>query len=128
MKSKFDSSKITLFFTGTIAFLILTCYIDAWSADVYLLKSQILSGEKKMNCPYCNNNIADGYVNCPACGAQLVQVQQHSFGGEENVNACFEALREEVKKLGYRDLCVMANTSPTESSYKAGINASYTKT
>ena len=39
-----------------------------------------------MNCPYCNNNIADGYANCPACGAQLVQNQQYSFGGEENVN------------------------------------------
>ena len=39
-----------------------------------------------MNCPYCNNNIADGYTNCPACGAQLVQNQQYSFGGEENVN------------------------------------------
>ena len=55
-----------------------------------------------------------------------VQNLINDFGGEENVHECFEALREAVKKLGYRDLCVMANTAPTESSYKAGINASYT--
>jgi len=48
------------------------------------------------------------------------------FGSEENVHECFEALREAVKKIGYRDLCVMANVAPSQSSYKAGINASYT--
>jgi len=24
-----------------------------------------------MICPYCNNNIADGYANCPSCGAAV---------------------------------------------------------
>ena len=39
-----------------------------------------------MNCPYCNNNIPDGYANCPACGAQLGQAQQCSCCCAENVN------------------------------------------
>lgn len=28
-----------------------------------------------MNCPYCNNNLPDGALACPACGASFVQQQ-----------------------------------------------------
>ena len=48
------------------------------------------------------------------------------FGSAENVRECFEALREEVKRLGYRDLAVIANLLPTEESQKAGIDGAYT--
>lgn len=48
------------------------------------------------------------------------------FGSAENIKACFDALREELKKIGYRDLAVIANVLPTEETMKAGIDGAYT--
>lgn len=49
-------------------------------------KETLVQEERKMNCPYCNNNIPDGYAACPSCGATFGAGQQYSCGCAENVN------------------------------------------
>ena len=65
----------------------------------------------------------DGVAIMAAFG---VHVLLKDFKTAENVRACFDALRAELKKIGYRDLAVIANTMPTPESQAAGIDGVYT--